>query len=147
MGAQGCFLAQTYLTFFDLTCVCLMAGSNNSQELIQQLLQAEKQGEELIAKAKTNRLAKLRQAKEKAEEDLKAFREEQEAKFQKETGSKAGADPAAELKDSTKKEIDTVMRDYEANKAKTIQYVVSKVLDVKIELNATQKQALKSGMA
>merc|ERR1711862_1036488 len=124
-----------------------MASANNSQELIQQLLQAEKQGEELIAKAKTNRLAKLRQAKEKAEEDLKAFKEEQEAKFQKETGSKASADPAAELKDSTKKEIDAVMRDYEANKAKTIQYVVSKVLDVKIELNATQKQALKSGMA
>merc|ERR1712007_213631 len=124
-----------------------MAGANKSQELIQQLLQAEKQGEELIAKAKTNRLAKLRQAKEKAEEDLKAFREEQEAKFQKETGSKAAADPAAELKDSTKKEIDMVMRDYEANKAKTIQYVVGKVLDVKIELNATQKQALKSGMA
>merc|ERR1712137_18004 len=124
-----------------------MAGAGNSQELIQQLLQAEKQGEELIAKAKTNRLAKLRQAKEKAEEDLKAFKEEQEAKFQKETGSKAGADPAAELKDSTKAEIDTVMRDYEANKAKTIQYVVSKVLDVKIELNDTQRQALKSGMA
>merc|ERR1711948_130672 len=124
-----------------------MAAANSSQELIQQLLQAEKQGEELIAKAKTNRLAKLRQAKEKAEEDLKAFREEQEAKFQKEAGSKAAADPAAELKDSTKKEIDAVMKDYEANKAKTIQYVVSKVLDVKIELNATQKQALKSGMA
>merc|ERR1712063_228793 len=125
----------------------MAAGGNKSQELIQQLLQAEKQGEELIAKAKTNRLAKLRQAKEKAEEDLKAFKDEQEAKFQEETGSKAAADPAAELKDSTKKEIDTVMKDYEANKAKTIQYVVSKVLDVKIELNATQKQALKSGMA
>merc|ERR1712226_1046560 len=121
--------------------------ANNSQELIQQLLQAEKQGEELIAKAKTNRLAKLRQAKEKAEEDLKAFREEQEQKFQKETGSKAAADPAAELKDSTKTEIDLVMKDYETNKAKTIQYVVSKVLDVKIALNDTQKQALKSGMA
>merc|ERR1711948_119260 len=121
--------------------------AGNSQELIQQLLQAEKQGEELMAKAKTNRLAKLRQAKEKAEEDLKAFKEEQEAKFQKETGSKAGADPAAELKDSTKAEIDMVMKDYEANKAKTIQYVVSKVLDVKIELNETQRQALKSGMA
>merc|ERR1712176_716124 len=124
-----------------------MAAANNSQELIQQLLQAEKQGEELIAKAKTNRLAKLRQAKEKAEEDLKAFRDEQEAKFQKETGSKAAADPAAELKGSTKAEIDMVMKDYETNKAKTIQYVVSKVLDVKIELNETQRQALKSGMA
>merc|ERR1712056_33185 len=134
---------------FSLQFLCSvdMSGANKSQELIQQLLQAEKQGEELIAKAKTNRLAKLRQAKEKAEEDLKAFREEQEAKFQKETGSKAAADPAAELKDSTKVEIDNVMKDYETNKAKTIQYIVSKVLDVKIELNETQRQALKSGMA
>merc|ERR1712217_826438 len=99
----------------------------NPQELIQQLLQAEKQGEELIAKAKTNRLTKLRQAKEKAEEDLKTFREEQEAKFQRETGMKAAADPAAELKDATKTEIDMVNQDYQANKAKTVQYIVSKV--------------------
>merc|ERR1712032_1016751 len=97
--------------------------------------QSEKQGDELIAKAKTNRLAKLRQAKEKAEEDLKAFRDEQETKFQRETGSKASADPTADLKGSTKVEIDNVLKDYEANKAKTIQYVVSKVLDVQIGLN------------
>merc|ERR1719284_1423588 len=114
-----------------------MAGK--SQELIQQLLQAEKQGEDLIATAKKNRLAKLRQAKEKAEEDLKAFREEQEAKFQKETGSKAAADPAAELKDATKAEIDIVQQDYNNNKAKPIQYIVSKVLDVPTTLTATQK--------
>eukprot|EP00418_Pyrodinium_bahamense_P089682 CAMPEP_0179036928 /NCGR_PEP_ID=MMETSP0796-20121207/13867_1 /TAXON_ID=73915 /ORGANISM="Pyrodinium bahamense, Strain pbaha01" /LENGTH=151 /DNA_ID=CAMNT_0020733223 /DNA_START=79 /DNA_END=532 /DNA_ORIENTATION=- len=118
-------------------------GANKSQELIQQLLQAEKQGEELIATAKKNRLAKLRQAKEKAEDDLKAFREEQEAKFQRETGTKAAADPTAELKDSTKAEIDMVNQDYESNKAKTVQYIVGKVLEVPTELTATQKQALK----
>merc|ERR1712003_582883 len=123
------------------------AMANKSQELIQQLLQAEKQGDELIATAKKNRLAKLRQAKEKAEEDLKAFREEQEAKFQRESGAKANADPTAELKGSTKIEIDNVNKDYETNKAKTIQYIVSKVLDVPIGLNETQKQALKSGVA
>merc|ERR1719291_492234 len=123
-----------------------MSGGK-SQELIQQLLQAEKQAEELIATAKKNRIAKLRQAKEKAEEDLKSFREEQEAKFQQETGSKSKADPAAELKDATKKEIDMVQQDYTSNKAKTIKYVVEKVLDVPIGLTATQKQALKMGMA
>merc|ERR1712232_105961 len=105
-------------------------AANKSQELIQQLLEAEKKAEELIATAKKNRLTKLRQAKDKAEEDLKAFREEQEDKFQRETGSKAAADPTAELKDSTKAEIDAVQRDYEQNKAKTVQYVVGKVLDV-----------------
>ena len=34
--------------------------------------QAEKQAEEIIANAKKNRLTKLRQAKDKAEEELKA---------------------------------------------------------------------------
>eukprot|EP00420_Gonyaulax_spinifera_P028267 CAMPEP_0197903546 /NCGR_PEP_ID=MMETSP1439-20131203/56216_1 /TAXON_ID=66791 /ORGANISM="Gonyaulax spinifera, Strain CCMP409" /LENGTH=124 /DNA_ID=CAMNT_0043524675 /DNA_START=80 /DNA_END=454 /DNA_ORIENTATION=+ len=122
-----------------------MAGANKSQELIQQLLQAEKQGEELISTAKKNRLTKLRQAKEKAEEDLKAFREEQETKFQAQTGMKAAADPAAELKDSTKTEIDMVNQDYNTNKAATINYIVAKVLDVPLELTSTQKQALKAG--
>eukprot|EP00419_Tripos_fusus_P005715 CAMPEP_0172677368 /NCGR_PEP_ID=MMETSP1074-20121228/14626_1 /TAXON_ID=2916 /ORGANISM="Ceratium fusus, Strain PA161109" /LENGTH=123 /DNA_ID=CAMNT_0013495189 /DNA_START=52 /DNA_END=423 /DNA_ORIENTATION=- len=120
-------------------------AANKSQELIQQLLQAEKQGEDLISTAKKNRLAKLRLAKEKAEEDLQAFRAEQEAKFQKETGTKAAADPTAELKDSTKAEIDMVSQDYQANKTKTIQYIVSKVMEVSTELTDTQKQALKTG--
>mmetsp|Transcript_33484 Transcript_33484/g.79632 ORF Transcript_33484/g.79632 Transcript_33484/m.79632 type:complete len:125 (+) Transcript_33484:72-446(+) len=123
-----------------------MAAANKSQELIQQLLQAEKQGDDLISTAKKNRLAKLRQAKEKAEEDLKAFREEQEAKFQRETGSKAAADPTAELKDSTKAEIDLVTQDYNANKAQTIEYIVNKVLEVPLELSDTQKQALKMSL-
>mmetsp|Transcript_11085 Transcript_11085/g.27607 ORF Transcript_11085/g.27607 Transcript_11085/m.27607 type:complete len:125 (-) Transcript_11085:154-528(-) len=124
-----------------------MAAAGKSQELIQQLLQAEKEAETLIATAKKNRLAKLKQAKEKAEEDLKAFREEQEKKFQKEMGSKAAADPSAELKGATQAEIDLVKRDYEQNKDKTVQYVISKVLDVPTQLSATQKQALMMGMA
>merc|ERR1712061_465171 len=122
-------------------------AANKSQELIQQLLQAEKQGEALIATAKKNRLAKLKQAKEKAEEDLKAFREEQERKFQKEMGSKAAADPSAELKGATQAEIDMVKRDYTQNKDRTIQYVISKALDVPTQLSDTQKQALVMGMA
>merc|ERR1711870_156034 len=101
----------------------------------------------LIADAKANRLAKLRQAKEKAENDVQVFKAEQEAKYQKETGSKAAADPMAELQGATKNEIDTVMRDYEANKGKPIEYVVNKVLDVKVDLNSTQQQALRSGLA
>mmetsp|Transcript_116241 Transcript_116241/g.328856 ORF Transcript_116241/g.328856 Transcript_116241/m.328856 type:complete len:123 (-) Transcript_116241:120-488(-) len=119
----------------------------SSQELIQQLLQAEKKAEELIGTAKKDRLAKLRSAKEKAEEDLKAFRAEQEDKFKKETDSKAMANPTAELKDSTQAAVNTVEKDYVANKAKTVKYVTGKVLDVPIGLTDTQKQALKSGMA
>mmetsp|Transcript_65074 Transcript_65074/g.170429 ORF Transcript_65074/g.170429 Transcript_65074/m.170429 type:complete len:123 (+) Transcript_65074:85-453(+) len=119
--------------------------ANKSQELIQQLLRAEKEAEEVISKAKKNRLVKLKQAKDKAEDDLQAFRTEQEAKFLKETGVKSAADPTAELKDSTRAQIEMVKRDYESNKAKTIQYVVGKVLDVHISITDTQKMALQTG--
>merc|ERR1712217_504565 len=119
--------------------------ANGGTAFIKQLLDAEKQGEDLIAKAKADRLTKLRQAKEKAEQELKAFTAEQEAKFQKDHASKNAADPAKELEASTKKEVDMVGQDYQTNKAKTVQYVCSKVLDVKVELSLTQKQALKAG--
>merc|ERR1712060_705226 len=104
-------------------------------------------GESLIATAKKNRLAKLKQAKEKADEDLKAFREEQERKFQSEMGSKAAADPSAELRGATQREIDLVRRDYDINKDRTIQYVIGKVLDVPTQISDTQKQALRMGVA
>lgn len=90
---------------------------STSQELIQQLLQAEKQAEEIIANAKKNRLAKLRQAKDKAEAELKDFREKEEARFQKETGSKTGANHAEALKATTQTEIESVHKDYDKNKA------------------------------
>eukprot|EP00933_Yihiella_yeosuensis_P038593 TRINITY_DN32513_c0_g1_i3.p1 TRINITY_DN32513_c0_g1~~TRINITY_DN32513_c0_g1_i3.p1 ORF type:complete len:126 (-),score=45.68 TRINITY_DN32513_c0_g1_i3:76-453(-) len=124
-----------------------MAGAVKSQELIQQLLQAEKQAEDIVGNAKKNRLAKLRQAKEKAEEELKEYRQTEEVKFNQEMGAKAAVDPEVALKETTQNEIAQVEKDYATNKAKTIQYVVSKVLEVSCTLSSTQAQALKSGAA
>merc|ERR1712178_375269 len=118
----------------------------NSQELIQKLLTAEKQAEDMIQGAKQKRLEKLKQAKVKADEDLKLFRDGQETKFQKETGSKATADPTAELKSATQTGIAMVNKDYDMNKAKAVQYITAKVLDVPLALTETQKQALMTGM-
>merc|ERR1712054_655944 len=119
---------------------------SDSKQLIETLLKAEKQAEELIATAKKNRLAKLREAKSAADEELKEFRAKEEAAFQNSVGAKANQDPAADLKATTEKELAMVQQDYNNNKAKTIQYVVSKVLDVPIALTSTQKQALSAGM-
>merc|ERR1719183_1444999 len=105
-----------------------MASSRDSKKLIETLLKAEKQAEELISTAKKNRLAKLREAKAAADEELKEFKEKEEAAFQKTIASKASMDPAAELKASTQKELEMVQQDYDNNKAKTVQYVVKKVL-------------------
>merc|ERR1711862_1035757 len=100
-----------------------------------------------ISAAKKTRLEKLRKAKDKADEELKVFKEEQEAKFLKETGSKAASDPTAELKDSTNAAISAVKNDYTTNKGKTVDYISQKVLDVPIGLTDTQKQALRMNMA
>merc|ERR1719265_3121807 len=124
-----------------------MVAAGKSQELIQQLLVAEKQAEDLISQAKKNRTNKLKQAKDAAEDELKEFRGSEETKFQKEVGSKAGVDPAADLKTSTAREIQQVQTDYNMNKDKAIQYITSKVLDVPLGLTETQKQALKGGQA
>merc|ERR1712217_611980 len=104
-------------------------------------------GEDIISTAKKNRLNRLRQAKEKAEEELVTFRAEQDAKFQKEVGSKKLSDPASALESSTKAELQNVDRDYNANKAATVDYVSQKVFDVKISLTTTQIQALKQRIA
>eukprot|EP00927_Polykrikos_kofoidii_P019250 TRINITY_DN1897_c0_g1_i14.p1 TRINITY_DN1897_c0_g1~~TRINITY_DN1897_c0_g1_i14.p1 ORF type:complete len:146 (+),score=40.19 TRINITY_DN1897_c0_g1_i14:66-440(+) len=124
-----------------------MAAGGNSQDMIKQLLEAEKRAEDIISTAKKNRLTQLRSAKDKAELELASFRNEQEEKFQKETGDKASSDPAKELKESTAAQVAAVDRDYQTNKAKTVDYIAAKVVDVPIGLTDTQKQALRAGMA
>merc|ERR1712203_219911 len=109
-------------------------------------MKAEKSAEQLIAGAKQSRQARLKQAKEKAEEELKHFRSEQEAKFQREVGSKQNADPSAELSGATQAEAAAVKGDYQSNKDRTIKYIIDKVLDVPTGLTETQKQALKMGV-
>merc|ERR1712107_575219 len=106
--------------------------------MIKQLLVAEKKSEELIGEAKKNRLAKLRQAKEKAEEELKDFRSKEEAKFEKEMGAKSRADPASALSSETASQLRGVEADYANNKDRAIKHVVGKVLDVPLALTETQ---------
>ncbi|CAE8715368.1 unnamed protein product [Polarella glacialis] len=57
---------------------------------------------------------------------------------------KARADPNESLKVTTAKEIEKVVSDYDSNKARCIEFVVGKVLDVATSLSSTQKQALQT---
>merc|ERR1712113_713751 len=107
---------------------------------------AEKMAEEIIAAAKKTRVNKLRQAKDKADEDLVVFRKEQDAKFDKEMASKTMGDSKQEAESNSQAELKMVQEDYKANKGPTVDYVCQKVLDVKIELNETQIYALKQGL-
>merc|ERR1712087_936485 len=97
--------------------------------LIQKLLEAEKKAEDIIATAKKNRLNRLRQAKEKAEDELVVFRREQDAKLAKESASKSISDSNQA---SDQAELRQVQVDYNKNKESTIEYVCQKVLDVNL---------------
>merc|ERR1719414_2788537 len=102
-------------------------------------MKAEQEAENLVSRAKKDRQHRLRQAKDKAEEELKVFREDQEHKFQAEVGAKATADPSADLSGETAAEARAVQKDYTNNKEATIKFIVEKVLDVKTGLTETQK--------
>jgi len=139
-----CLEAQLSLPQQSLTLTCVVvAMSMKSQELIQQLLKAEKEAEGLIAKARENRVLKLKQAKDSADEELKKFREQEEAKFNQDSGSKLTVDPVADLKSTTQTEINMVSRDYEQNKDKCASYITEKILTVPLELSAIAKASLK----
>merc|ERR1712204_34652 len=92
--------------------------------------------------AKENRKSKLKQAKAKAEEDIELFKQEQEAQFKVALTAKAAADPERDQRSKTEARIRQVNQDYETNKARTVKYVVEKVLEVSTILTETQKQAL-----
>merc|ERR1712187_927292 len=99
-------------------------GENKA--LLSQLEKAEKQADDIIATAKKNRQTLLRQAKDKAEEDVKTFREEQEARFQKDLSLSRKQDPAAEFDRVAKMSVQQVEEDYSAAKDKTVQFVAGK---------------------
>merc|ERR1712187_355871 len=113
---------------------------------IGKLLQAEGEAEQIIAKAQAARGQKKENAKIRAEEELKKFREEQERKYQAEMADEENkAKSTTQSASDNKSELDQVETDYLANKDKTVKYIVDKVKEVNLELTSTQILALKSG--
>merc|ERR1712176_489426 len=95
-----------------------------SEELVNQLLDAEKKAEDIIATAKKNRLAMLKVAKDKAQDEVKVYEDEKQEHFKKQCDANAVRDPADAFKESTEREVAAVNKDYEANKARTLKYVI-----------------------
>lgn len=109
------------------------------------LIEAEESAKKTVEIATKNKREKMRGAAAKAEEDLKKFREEQQAEFDKTTKDKKNFDAKKELDAETNAEKAVVQKDYDGNKKKTVKYIVSKILDVPITLTDTQTQSLKTG--
>jgi len=74
---------------------------------IRRLLQAEQKAQELVQKARRDKVAKLKQAKEEAEKEIEAYRAKREAEFAEYAGqfSTSGEDYNKNLEQKTDTEI------------------------------------------
>jgi V-type H+-transporting ATPase subunit G len=115
-------------------------SSGQSQQLIQKLLKAEEEAEALIAKARENRVRKLREAKQAADDEISLFRKKEEEKFQADQAAVAGgaSGDASNLEAQTLDDLKKVQQDFTGNKDKITEYMVEKILNVKPELSQIQ---------
>ncbi|KAL8440007.1 hypothetical protein Efla_004923 [Eimeria flavescens] len=117
-----------------------------SNALIQQLLKAEEEAEEIVHKAKENRVKMLKDARFSAEEELKAFRLKEEERFKVEFEQRLGQNDslASELADRTKADIEIIKNDYLENKDEVLAFINGKVLDVNIVLGSKKVAILRN---
>ena len=119
-----------------------MTSSGQSQQLIQKLLKAEEEAEALIAKARENRVRKLREAKQAADDEIAVFRKKEEERFQADQASAAGgvSGDADSLESQTLANLAKVNGDFKSNKEKLVEYMQQKILAVKPENTLSQIQ-------
>jgi V-type H+-transporting ATPase subunit G len=110
----------------------------SSQQLIQKLLKAEEEAEQLIAKARENRVRKLREAKQAADDELEIFKRKEEEKFQSEIAKASENDDSRNIEQQVATDLKQVESDYAKNRDKLVEYMTSKILSVKPELSQIQ---------
>ena len=97
--------------------------------LLERLMVAETSAKDRVADARKERKSMMKDAMLKAESDVKAMRDDLEAKLaaqrEREMAGISGEESAAEQK--SQKEIASTMAQYEANKEKAIQMLVDVV--------------------
>jgi V-type H+-transporting ATPase subunit G len=111
---------------------------SSSQQLIQKLLKAEEEAEQLISRARDNRVRKLREAKQAADDEIEIFRRKEEERFQGEITKGQADEDSNQMHAQIDAELKAVSGDYEKNKAKIVEYMTNKVLGVKPELTPIQ---------
>ncbi len=121
-------------------------SSNNAQALIQKLLKAEQEAEEIVTRARENRTKRLREARSAAEEEIAAFRSREEERFLAEQLARSrSAEDETQRDAHNEQAIDAVRAAAKANGAKTAEYLVNKVLCVEPRLSNIQIAMLEAG--
>ncbi|CAM8952439.1 unnamed protein product [Rhodiola kirilowii] len=99
---------------------------DNRQGGIQQLLTAEQEAQQIVNSARTEKMARLRQAKEEAQREIAAYRSQIELEFQKKVSQSSG-DSGANVK-RLEQETDTKINHLKTEAASISSDVVSMLL-------------------
>ena len=120
-------------------------SSSNAQALIQKLLLAEQEAEEIVARARENRTKRLREARSAAEDEISAFRLLEEERFQlDQTARSKDVQDQTERDAQSQTAIATVRASAKTHGPRTVDYLVNKVLLVDPHLSNIQIAMLKA---
>ena len=120
----------------------LSENPSMSQDVLQ--FGEEEEAEQLIARARENRVRKLREAKQAADDELDIFKKREEEKFQSELTKASESDDSRNIEQQVVADLKQVEADYSKNRDKLVEYMTSKILSVKPELSQIQVAILQS---
>lgn len=120
--------------------------STQPQQLIQKLLKAEADAEGIIAKARENRVKRLRDAKSAADEEISLIRQKEEEKFNADHQGMQGSitDDYTQMQKINEAALEVVKRSYVSNGKLTSQYMLERVLSVTPVLSQSQIPMLRA---
>lgn len=103
---------------------------------IQELMAAETRASQIVAEARIGRGARMKQAKADAQELIDAYRTEKQQEFNASVlaSGGTGGSASAQLQADTEKEISVMTGQFERNKQKCIDVLLSKCCEVSLEV-------------
>ncbi|KAF8821515.1 putative vacuolar ATP synthase subunit g [Cardiosporidium cionae] len=123
-----------------------MPGAD-SNTLIEQLLKAEEEAENVIKIARENRTKTLNHAHAEAEKELQEFKNIEQKRFDTELHEKYGSSDIslAHFEKNANEEIEEVKKQYLKNRDKAIQFINKIILNVEIVVNERTKRSINDG--
>ncbi|CEL95749.1 unnamed protein product [Vitrella brassicaformis CCMP3155] len=114
-GVVWCGATVPLRSSLSLVCCCVVITMASSA-YINQLLEAEKRAQEIVEQARKKKAARLKEAKNEADKELVAFREQQEKLFNEHKAQMGSNTGEQQLITETEKTIQSINETFKKNK-------------------------------
>lgn len=108
---------------------------------ITALLDAEKEAQKIVQKARDYRTARVKEARSEAAKEIEAYKKSKDEEFSANEKEHSGdsSNLQSELDENTQKQIDALKSSFGQNKEKVIQELLEKVVEINPELHRNYK--------